>query len=456
VGGAAVETGGMGGTGGKAHVCGDGVIGPGETCDPPSTCPTSCPKKDACSVTKLTGSAAECTAKCDDTEITMCSGLTKDGCCPMGCTGVTDIDCAKCGNGVVDLGETCDDGPDAGAPDGGSGGGGGAGGQGGASTGATGGGGTGGSGGSGGGIADAGTDASDLGQVVPCPTSCSDLGNACQPRMLTGSANMCDVKCVPAPAITQCVNGDGCCPATCTALTDSDCLFPQPSYAPKVMFDDVVGSTVMTITWDGTSYWECSGGDAAGVRLAHLGATGQSMATYSPGIDFRSVFTLGGSGPQVYARGYNNDTLMIQTSPGVFSAFTPLTGGMLDPQASVFLAANNTYVATITGTVSVWNSNGTLDDTFQLVGFGSLMDGMGNTENEDPQNRGIAVASGFYLTYFNHILSAWDGQGNRLKQTTLTGSGTTQDSYYSLSYANGLVFVVDVGMGLWRGYDVGL
>ncbi len=90
-----------------------------------------------------------------------------DGCCPAGCTLATDSDCSPaCGDGVVSAGETCD-------------------------------------------------------PPSSCPTSCSD-GNACTIDTMTGSPANCNVACSH-QAITQCLGGDGCCPAGCTAATDGDC-----------------------------------------------------------------------------------------------------------------------------------------------------------------------------------------------------------------------------------------
>ncbi|HEX2660281.1 MAG TPA: hypothetical protein VHU40_18490, partial [Polyangia bacterium] len=43
----------------------------------------------------------ECNAKA-------CSGALADGCCPAACTAASDMDCAGCGNGKLDPGETCD------------------------------------------------------------------------------------------------------------------------------------------------------------------------------------------------------------------------------------------------------------------------------------------------------------------------------------------------------------
>jgi hypothetical protein len=77
-----------------AATCGDRKIGAGETCDPPSTCPTTCPDDgDACTVERLTGGAASCDASCLHVPITGCSGTTRDSCCPTGCTPANDSDC---------------------------------------------------------------------------------------------------------------------------------------------------------------------------------------------------------------------------------------------------------------------------------------------------------------------------------------------------------------------------
>ncbi|HEY5921529.1 MAG TPA: hypothetical protein VIV11_07650, partial [Kofleriaceae bacterium] len=87
--------------------CGDGNIDMNETCDPPGTCPTTCNDGNTCTTDLLTGSSANCNAACSTSSITMCTA--GDGCCPNGCTSVTDADCnPSCGNGVVEAGETCD------------------------------------------------------------------------------------------------------------------------------------------------------------------------------------------------------------------------------------------------------------------------------------------------------------------------------------------------------------
>jgi len=69
---------------------------------------------------------------------------------------------------------------------------------------------------------------------------------------------------------------------------------------------------------------------------------------------------------------------------------------------------------------------------------------------------GIAAAGGYWLTYSNRMLSAWDTDGNRVDTTELLNAGTSFDAHFSFSYANGMVFIVDGPGGSWRGYDVGL
>ena len=148
-----------------AATCDNGVVEPGETCDPPGSCPTACDDGDACTTNTLTGSAASCTATCAFGPVVACFG--GDACCPDGCTANNDGDCTPvCGNSVVEVGETCD-------PPG------------------------------------------------SCPTTCED-GVICTTDVLSGDADDCDVLCA-FPTITLCVDGDGCCPPACNMLTDDDC-----------------------------------------------------------------------------------------------------------------------------------------------------------------------------------------------------------------------------------------
>jgi hypothetical protein len=76
--------------------CGNSVIDPGETCDPPGSCPTSCADSgDKCMPNVLVGIADSCTAQCQQQLVTACK--SGDGCCPLGCTTANDSDCGAGG-----------------------------------------------------------------------------------------------------------------------------------------------------------------------------------------------------------------------------------------------------------------------------------------------------------------------------------------------------------------------
>ena len=145
--------------------CGDGMIEVGETCD--GNCPTACSRPSACVESILTGDASHCSSRCEFHEISAC--VSGDGCCPSGCKYPSDRDCSgRCGDGVVDVPETC-----------------------------------------------------EPGTVQDCPSSCDDR-NACTSDVKSGSAETCSVSCSHMP-VTRPANDDGCCPAGANANNDNDC-----------------------------------------------------------------------------------------------------------------------------------------------------------------------------------------------------------------------------------------
>lgn len=155
-------------------ICGDGVVGVGESCDRaitaglPGACPRTCDDGNACTADLVAGSIENCTRACSHAPITAC--LSGDGCCPAGCSADNDADCAsQCGDRVVEAGETCD-------------------------------------------------------PPTTCPTTCPDDGDPCTVERLSGDAAHCTATCLHVP-ITTCSGAtmDGCCPSICTAASDKDC-----------------------------------------------------------------------------------------------------------------------------------------------------------------------------------------------------------------------------------------
>jgi hypothetical protein len=155
----------------RCVICGDGLLDPGETCDPPDECPTSatCIASDSCMVATLEGEPASCNARCSIETIEVCADA--DQCCPVGCNAVDDGDCsASCGNGAVEpgAGETC-----------------------------------------------------EMDSELPCPESCDD-GDVCTEDLLSGSLANCNAACAHI-AISMPRPEDGCCPPGAHSLQDPDC-----------------------------------------------------------------------------------------------------------------------------------------------------------------------------------------------------------------------------------------
>ena len=289
-----------------------------------------------------------------------------------------------------------------------------------------------------------------------CTTQSVNNGDPCDDLDSCTTGEICQSgNCGGGTPITQCINNDSCCPSGCTQQTDLDCAMPfnQPSYNAVMTFPDAPGmvQTPMTMAWDGTNLWSSSGGSSSGIRLGRYNANGAFLVTYSPGIDMRSVFTKGDGTSPVFARGYSSNQIRVQTSPGVFGNDVTLAGSLGSQCSVVWDSDNNLFVATDNGILYRWNPSGAALSNVSLAGFGTM-----NSESSSPQDRGVATANGFYLTYSAGVLSAWSDQGVRIDTTNLNGGGTGSAAYYSFSYAQGKVWIIDGAGGTWRGYNVGL
>lgn len=225
----------------------------------------------------------------------------------------------------------------------------------------------------------------------------------------------------------------------------------RTNYFASLTFTNGLPATTMPIAFDGTNYWSASGGSPVGVRYARYDTNGVLLATFSPGLDFRSVFT-DGTGV-VLARAFNDPTIYRQSTAGTFvPSGVTLTGGTLDSQSSVVLnGAGTEYIAMSAGVLSRWDPEGNYLGSVNLQGFGSVAG-----ETNVPQNHAISAFGDFWLTYNGAgILSVWDTTGIRLTKINLSGAGNSAESSWAFSYCNGKAFVVDSSVGSWRGFDVG-
>jgi hypothetical protein len=209
-------------------------------------------------------------------------------------------------------------------------------------------------------------------------------------------------------------------------------------------------ATLTGITFDGTNYWDCSGGNSGGIREGEYTSSGAPIANYAAGLDFRSVFTRADG--TVLARQYNDNVIYEQSNPGVFvNSGVSLGGTNLDPQSSVVLnGAGTEFDAMSGGVVSRWDTTGNYLGSVNLQGFGSL-----SSENVSPQSRGLGAIGDVWLTYNGAgILSGWDYSGNRIFQMNLPGAGTSSASDWSFSSCNGKVFIVDSAGVTWHAFDL--
>jgi hypothetical protein len=164
-----------------------------------------------------------------------------------------------------------------------------------------------------------------------------------------------------------------------TAPAHAGPIFMGPTTSQTFGFTDQLGGTTMTLAFDGTNYWSSSGGSNFGFRYAQYDSSGTLISTFSPGLDFRSVFT--DSAADVFARTCCNPTsnshvVFKQSSPGVFAPHVTLATNSLDFQSAVVLnGAGTEYVAHGPagggGTISRWDLSGASLGTVSLTGYGS-------------------------------------------------------------------------------------
>jgi hypothetical protein len=154
----------------SAERCGDGQLDEDELCDTgiaaglPGACPSTCGEGSECEFRTVAG--RNCQQECIVIAITM--WRDNDGCCPAGADSGDDNDCARCGNGAIDPGETCD-------------------------------------------------------PIETCERrdECKS-DNRCLVVRYAGDPAECNARCT-LTTIEGCRNGDNCCPSGCDAANDDDC-----------------------------------------------------------------------------------------------------------------------------------------------------------------------------------------------------------------------------------------
>jgi hypothetical protein len=275
-----------------AAVCDNGVIEPGEQCDPLASCPTDCPQQ-ACNLYTLF-SAGTCQAQCVVTsQQTSC--VDNDGCCPGGCDANNDNDCQpSCGNGVIEAGETCDP-----------------------------------------------------------PGSCPVCSNPYTCYTTTGSAATCDLVC-DVPVTTCGINGDSCCAfdksGGCDSTDDAECAGTKWQRVSLAMLDYSKGCTTHRVAGfvKGGSYLFTScDSSATGTGDPYLKSViDDKLNSYPVGND---NCTAAGALPNLI-----NFTCKSPSGPSVMFCGPPNPGGFILPVTPVYLDVTVCPNVPGTSTFTVW------------------------------------------------------------------------------------------------------
>ncbi len=234
-------------------------------------------------------------------------------------------------------------------------------------------------------------------------------------------------------------------PAT-SLLSAAQGVFGAASYSADVVFaqpalyaDDYIG-----ISFDGTHYWTGVAGVPGHTSLAELDSVGTSVYSGTD-KDYRSVFS--DQTGAIFVRLFNDNVIYKQGAAGVFTPYVTVAGPNLGNQMGVVLnAAGTEYIAWDGSSVYRWDLTGAYLGSSSLVMTCTL-------------SCPVLSVGNLWLTYDDstQTLSAWDNiTGVLAGQTVLTGASTGHySSSWSLSYANGRVFVADnTSAGKWRGYPV--
>ncbi len=218
-------------------------------------------------------------------------------------------------------------------------------------------------------------------------------------------------------------------------------------------FDDASGHSALQtpISADNPSYgfiWTASGGTNTGVHLARYNPDGTTNAVYSPGVDFRSLYS--NNAGNLFAKEFGSGAVYSISNVGVATLLYNLN----DPEAqsSASLNGPDTELYTMSnGTVRRYNAaNGAFLGSFNLIGFGGAE--LGFPDYVQMETNG----SGRILTYSDGNVSEWDLAGNRIG-TCVIPISTPDDFNTEWSFGVGsddLVYLYDASRTQWASYRV--
>ncbi len=214
--------------------------------------------------------------------------------------------------------------------------------------------------------------------------------------------------------------------------------------SPDIYFDDEPGTHNMGIASDGEFYYTCNGGKTYEGKISKYSLNGNFMKSYKFDLDMRSIM-YNPKDKHLYVSSYDENIYKITSlEDGSFQLIYSKL--YKNAQASLALGPKGKYLYDLDdGTLRVYDfTKGTLADTYYGISCGSEL-GSGNLS--------VAVSKKYIITLNTEkqVFYIHDKKG-KLKETIYYKDG---DYGFSLSYANGYIFVAkdgDYGMGKWFGY----
>lgn len=215
---------------------------------------------------------------------------------------------------------------------------------------------------------------------------------------------------------------------------------------PKITFEETPLTHNVHITSDGEYYYTCNGGRSEKGQIQKFSFNGRLLDTYDVTLDMRSIM-YNQKDKTFYVCTYEKDIYkMVNLERG---RYEKVISEMYDnEQANLAMSADGKYVYCMTdGTLKIYKfPSGKLSKTIKGLDCGK----------EFTTGSGAIACDGKYFYTFNgdyKMIYAYTLKGKKVKSFEVE-EGTYG---FSLSCANGLVFVSDDGnydVGKWYGYDL--
>ena len=191
----------------------------------------------------------------------------------------------------------------------------------------------------------------------------------------------------------------------------------------------------MQVTWDGTSYYLSNGGGAASGQIQRLDAAGTVQQTVSINMDMRGMFYRPADG-KFYAKNFGLDWFEVDPNAGTFSSV--LLGIFSQSQTKPAISDGGTRIyEQDAGLVRILDfTTGAQVGVLTGFQFGAF------------PGQHVVQTDGGHLVSMDETgnIFMYDLQGRLISSFQLPNAVTAQ-SIWSLSFANGLLWVSDTGTG---------